>query len=73
MKFLSDYTNEEKVERFDAIYKLCLDHINAERAQEEPDPELFIDNMAEQALDIKAEDWNNTIDQSLMFAEILLN
>ena len=74
MKFLSDYTDEEKAKRFDAIYKYCIEHINAERAQDEPDPDTFIDNIAEQALDVKGEEWNNeAVDRGLIYAEIILN
>jgi len=74
MKFLSDYTQEEKAKRFDAIYKHCIEHINSERAQDEPNPDTFIDNIAEQALDVKGDEWNsNDVDQGLIYAEILLS
>jgi hypothetical protein len=74
MKFLSEYTDKEKAKRFDAIYKHCIEHINAERAQDEPDPDTFIDNIAEQALDVKGEEWDaNKVNQGLIYAQIMLS
>ena len=57
MKRIEDYTDEEKIAKFDMLHSTALNELN-ESPDEEQDDHYFWEGVIEDILELTQEDWN---------------
>lgn len=67
MKRLEDYTDQQKIAKFDELYESCIEEMKQRSASDEHDEHYFWESVMERVTDMTFQDWQNYNNRTFPF------